>query len=40
MRAGPAAGACRAKTGTLHDASNLAGYCTTAAGHLSPSPSS
>jgi D-alanyl-D-alanine carboxypeptidase/D-alanyl-D-alanine-endopeptidase (penicillin-binding protein 4) len=33
MRSGPAAGACRVKTGTLHDASNLAGYCTTAAGH-------
>jgi D-alanyl-D-alanine carboxypeptidase/D-alanyl-D-alanine-endopeptidase (penicillin-binding protein 4) len=33
MRSGPAAGACRVKTGTLSDASNLAGYCTTAAGH-------
>lgn len=33
MRSGPAAGNCKVKTGTLHDASNLAGYCRTAAGH-------
>jgi D-alanyl-D-alanine carboxypeptidase/D-alanyl-D-alanine-endopeptidase (penicillin-binding protein 4) len=29
----PAAGRCEAKTGTLHDVSNLAGYCRAADGH-------
>lgn len=34
MRGTPAAGRCHAKTGTLTGVSNLAGYCTTASGHL------
>jgi len=34
MRHTAAAGRCRAKTGTLTGASNLAGYCTSANGHL------
>jgi D-alanyl-D-alanine carboxypeptidase/D-alanyl-D-alanine-endopeptidase (penicillin-binding protein 4) len=34
MRGTAAAGNCRAKTGTLMGASNLAGYCTSANGHL------
>jgi len=33
MRGTAAAGRCRAKTGSLHDVSALAGYCTTVAGH-------
>jgi D-alanyl-D-alanine carboxypeptidase/D-alanyl-D-alanine-endopeptidase (penicillin-binding protein 4) len=34
MRGTAAAGHCRAKTGTLTGASNLAGFCTSANGHL------
>lgn len=34
MRHTSAQGACRAKTGTLHDVSNLAGYCRSRNGHL------
>jgi D-alanyl-D-alanine carboxypeptidase/D-alanyl-D-alanine-endopeptidase (penicillin-binding protein 4) len=34
MRQTAAAGHCQAKTGTLRDVSNLAGYCTAANGHL------
>ncbi|MCW3066532.1 MAG: D-alanyl-D-alaninecarboxypeptidase/D-alanyl-D-alanine-endopeptidase [Solirubrobacterales bacterium] len=34
MRGTAAAGRCHGKTGTLHDVSNLAGYCTAANGHL------
>ena len=34
MRGTSAAGRCRGKTGTLHDVSNLVGYCRTANGHL------
>jgi D-alanyl-D-alanine carboxypeptidase/D-alanyl-D-alanine-endopeptidase (penicillin-binding protein 4) len=34
MRGTAAAGRCQAKTGTLHDVSNLAGYCTAANGHV------
>ena len=33
MRGTPAQDRCRAKTGTLHDVSALAGYCTTAGGN-------
>jgi serine-type D-Ala-D-Ala carboxypeptidase/endopeptidase (penicillin-binding protein 4) len=32
MRGTAASGRCQAKTGTLHDVSNLAGYCTAANG--------
>jgi D-alanyl-D-alanine carboxypeptidase/D-alanyl-D-alanine-endopeptidase (penicillin-binding protein 4) len=32
MRRTAASGRCEAKTGTLHDVSNLAGYCTTVTG--------
>jgi D-alanyl-D-alanine carboxypeptidase/D-alanyl-D-alanine-endopeptidase (penicillin-binding protein 4) len=34
MRGTPAAGRCRGKTGTLHDVSNLVGYCRTRNDHL------
>jgi D-alanyl-D-alanine carboxypeptidase/D-alanyl-D-alanine-endopeptidase (penicillin-binding protein 4) len=34
MRGTAAAGRCEAKTGTLEGASNLAGYCTSANGHV------
>jgi D-alanyl-D-alanine carboxypeptidase/D-alanyl-D-alanine-endopeptidase (penicillin-binding protein 4) len=34
LRGTAAASRCRGKTGTLHDVSNLAGYCTAADGHL------
>jgi D-alanyl-D-alanine carboxypeptidase/D-alanyl-D-alanine-endopeptidase (penicillin-binding protein 4) len=33
MQGTPADGRCEAKTGTLHDVSNLAGYCRAADGH-------
>jgi D-alanyl-D-alanine carboxypeptidase/D-alanyl-D-alanine-endopeptidase (penicillin-binding protein 4) len=33
MHGTAAAGRCEAKTGTLHDVSNLAGYCRAADGH-------
>jgi serine-type D-Ala-D-Ala carboxypeptidase/endopeptidase (penicillin-binding protein 4) len=33
MRGTPAQGRCRGKTGTLHDASNVVGYCLAADGH-------
>ena len=32
MRRTAASGRCEGKTGTLHDVSNLAGYCTTQSG--------
>ncbi len=34
MRGTSADGRCRGKTGTLHDVSNLVGYCRTANGHV------